>query len=111
MNLTQSCGHVCKLSHMGNGCSPQSQGYIHNQRTSASGAVPSCTSFSPRPLTLTLLRHSYLNMMDWTTLTIAAGEDLVADVCLTQICKMRTGGCLVSTIPCGSHSKKRLAVN
>jgi len=34
-----------------------------------------------RPLTLTLLRHSYLNSMDWNKLTIAAREDLAADMC------------------------------
>ena len=34
-----------------------------------------------RPLTLTLLRHSYLNAMDWNKLTIAAREDLAADMC------------------------------
>ena len=34
-----------------------------------------------RPLTLTLLRHSYLNSMDWNKLTIAARENLAADMC------------------------------
>ena len=34
-----------------------------------------------RPLTLTLLRHSYLNSMDWNKLTIAARETLAADMC------------------------------
>ena len=34
-----------------------------------------------RPLTLTLLRHSHLNAMDWNKLTIAAREDLAADMC------------------------------
>ncbi len=34
-----------------------------------------------RPLTLTLLRHSYLNAMDWNKLTTAAREDLAADMC------------------------------
>jgi len=34
-----------------------------------------------RPLTLTLLRHSYLNSMDWNKLTIAAREDLAAAMC------------------------------
>ena len=34
-----------------------------------------------RPLTLTLLRHSYLNSMDWNRLTIAARETLAADMC------------------------------
>ncbi len=34
-----------------------------------------------RPLTLTFLRHSYLNSMDWNKLTIAARENLAADMC------------------------------
>ena len=34
-----------------------------------------------RPLTLTLLRHSYLNSMDWNKLTIAARENLASDMC------------------------------
>ena len=34
-----------------------------------------------RPLTLTLLRHSYLNSMDWDKLTIAARGSLAADMC------------------------------
>ena len=34
-----------------------------------------------RPLTLTLLRHSYLNSMDWNKLTITARENLAADMC------------------------------
>ena len=34
-----------------------------------------------RPLTLTLLRHSYLNSVDWNKLTIAARENLAADMC------------------------------
>ncbi|KAL3157980.1 hypothetical protein ABBQ32_012379 [Trebouxia sp. C0010 RCD-2024] len=34
-----------------------------------------------RPLTLTLLGHSYLNAMDWNKLTIAAREDLAANMC------------------------------
>ncbi len=34
-----------------------------------------------RPLTLTLLRHSYLNETDWNKLTIAAREDLAANMC------------------------------
>ena len=34
-----------------------------------------------RPLTLTLLRHSYLNSMDWNKLTIASRESLAADMC------------------------------
>ncbi|DBA83636.1 TPA: hypothetical protein ACH3X1_006195 [Trebouxia sp. C0004] len=34
-----------------------------------------------RPLTLTSLRHSYLNSMDWNKLTIAARENLASDMC------------------------------
>ena len=34
-----------------------------------------------RPLTLTLLRHSYLNSMDWNKLSIAARENLASDMC------------------------------
>ncbi|KAL3156267.1 hypothetical protein ABBQ32_012541 [Trebouxia sp. C0010 RCD-2024] len=34
-----------------------------------------------KPLTLTLLRHSYLNSMDWNKLTIAARENLASDMC------------------------------
>ena len=33
-----------------------------------------------RPPTLTLLRYSYLNSMDWNKLTIAARENLAADM-------------------------------
>ena len=34
-----------------------------------------------RPLTLTLLRHSYLNSMDWNRLTISDQEELAAAMC------------------------------
>ena len=34
-----------------------------------------------RPPTLTLLRHSYLNSMNWNKLTITARENLAADMC------------------------------
>ena len=34
-----------------------------------------------KPLTLTLLRHSYLNSMDWNRLTVAARENLASDMC------------------------------
>ena len=34
-----------------------------------------------RPLTLTLLRHSYLHSMNWNKLTIAARDNLVSDMC------------------------------
>ena len=34
-----------------------------------------------KPLTLTLLKHSYLSSMDWNKLTIAARENLASDMC------------------------------
>lgn len=35
--------------------------------------------------TLTLLRHSYLNAMDWNKLTVAAREDFAADMCHSTV--------------------------
>ena len=64
-----------------------------------------------RPLTLTLVRHSYLNSMDWNKLTIAARESLAADMCQAQKLKTPTDGFQESTVLYGSKGMERLSVN
>ena len=77
---------------MSAGCADKEMAFHHQVRLAIHSKLGTLRNFSKgccavlrklfaRPLSLTLLRHSYLNAVDWNKLTIAARENLAAGMC------------------------------